>query len=84
MSAAASRKCPGSGRRLHDGPGSLGSPGILQRSQCIAKLQNHCSLGLKPHFVFSTYDSTCQIAQEIAEKIQQRNRYERNGENTTK
>ncbi|XP_054945686.1 syntaxin-8 isoform X2 [Physeter macrocephalus] len=35
-------------------------------------------------FWFSTYDSTCQIAQEIAEKIQQRNKYERNGENTTK
>uniref|UniRef100_A0A8C6FYQ5 Uncharacterized protein n=1 Tax=Moschus moschiferus TaxID=68415 RepID=A0A8C6FYQ5_MOSMO len=33
---------------------------------------------------FSTYDSTCQIALEIAEKIQQRNQYERNGENTTK
>uniref|UniRef100_A0A8D0WZS5 Syntaxin-8 n=1 Tax=Sus scrofa TaxID=9823 RepID=A0A8D0WZS5_PIG len=33
---------------------------------------------------FSTYDSTCQIAQEIAEKIQQRNQYERNGKNTTK
>ncbi|XP_059524621.1 syntaxin-8 isoform X4 [Myotis daubentonii] len=33
---------------------------------------------------FSTYDSTCQIAQEIAEKIQQRNQYERNGESTTK
>uniref|UniRef100_A0A8C2S9G1 t-SNARE coiled-coil homology domain-containing protein n=1 Tax=Capra hircus TaxID=9925 RepID=A0A8C2S9G1_CAPHI len=33
---------------------------------------------------FSTYDSTCQLAQEIAEKIQQRNQYERNGENTTK
>ncbi|KAK2502716.1 hypothetical protein MC885_015082 [Smutsia gigantea] len=33
---------------------------------------------------FSTYDSTCQIAQEIAEKIQQQNQYERNGENTTK
>ncbi|XP_043759761.1 syntaxin-8 isoform X1 [Cervus elaphus] len=33
---------------------------------------------------FSTYDSTCQIAQEIAEKVQQRNQYERNGENTTK
>ncbi|XP_044939315.1 syntaxin-8 isoform X2 [Mustela putorius furo] len=31
---------------------------------------------------FSTYDSTCQIAQEIAEKIQQQNQYERNGENT--
>uniref|UniRef100_A0A8C8ZSR7 Syntaxin-8 n=1 Tax=Prolemur simus TaxID=1328070 RepID=A0A8C8ZSR7_PROSS len=33
---------------------------------------------------FSTYDSTCQIAQEIAEKIQQRNQYERKGEKTTK
>ncbi|XP_040485958.1 syntaxin-8 isoform X2 [Ursus maritimus] len=33
---------------------------------------------------FSTYDSTCQIAQEIAEKIQQQNQYERNGENTIK
>ncbi|XP_037663851.1 syntaxin-8 isoform X3 [Choloepus didactylus] len=32
----------------------------------------------------STYDSTCHIAQEIAEKIQQRNQYERNGESTTK
>ncbi|XP_078011819.1 syntaxin-8 isoform X2 [Phascolarctos cinereus] len=32
----------------------------------------------------STYDSTCHIAQEIAEKIQQRNQCERNGENTTK
>lgn len=31
---------------------------------------------------FSTYDSTCQIAQEIAEKIQQQNQYERTGENT--
>uniref|UniRef100_A0A8C7C0B2 Uncharacterized protein n=1 Tax=Neovison vison TaxID=452646 RepID=A0A8C7C0B2_NEOVI len=31
---------------------------------------------------FSTYDSTCQIVQEIAEKIQQQNQYERNGENT--
>uniref|UniRef100_A0A5F9C9S3 Uncharacterized protein n=1 Tax=Oryctolagus cuniculus TaxID=9986 RepID=A0A5F9C9S3_RABIT len=34
--------------------------------------------------LFSTYDSTCQIAQEIAEKIQQRNQYERRGEKTTK
>lgn len=33
---------------------------------------------------FSTYDSACQIAQEIAEKIQQRNQYERHGESTTK
>ncbi|EAW90028.1 syntaxin 8, isoform CRA_a [Homo sapiens] len=33
---------------------------------------------------FSTYDSTCQIAQEIAEKIQQRNQYERKGEKAPK
>uniref|UniRef100_A0A8C6E3D2 Uncharacterized protein n=1 Tax=Moschus moschiferus TaxID=68415 RepID=A0A8C6E3D2_MOSMO len=33
---------------------------------------------------FSTYNSTCQTAQEIDEKIQQRSQYERNGENTTK
>uniref|UniRef100_A0A286XUR2 Uncharacterized protein n=1 Tax=Cavia porcellus TaxID=10141 RepID=A0A286XUR2_CAVPO len=33
---------------------------------------------------FSTYDSTCQIAQDIAEKIQQRNQYERRGEKTPK
>uniref|UniRef100_A0A8D2BER0 Syntaxin 8 n=1 Tax=Sciurus vulgaris TaxID=55149 RepID=A0A8D2BER0_SCIVU len=33
---------------------------------------------------FSTYDSTCQIAQEIAEKIQQRNQFERRGEKTSK
>nr|XP_020017026.1 syntaxin-8-like isoform X3 [Castor canadensis] len=33
---------------------------------------------------FSTYDSACQIAQEIAEKIQQRNQYERRGEKTSK
>uniref|UniRef100_A0A8C2N0G4 Syntaxin-8 n=1 Tax=Cricetulus griseus TaxID=10029 RepID=A0A8C2N0G4_CRIGR len=33
---------------------------------------------------FSTYDSTCQIAQEIAEKIQQRNQCERRGEKTPK
>ncbi|KAB0362900.1 hypothetical protein FD754_007056 [Muntiacus muntjak] len=39
---------------------------------------------LHPEPLFSTYDSTCQIAQEIAEKVQQRNQYERNGENTTK
>uniref|UniRef100_A0A8C4JK84 Syntaxin-8 n=1 Tax=Dromaius novaehollandiae TaxID=8790 RepID=A0A8C4JK84_DRONO len=32
----------------------------------------------------SLYDSTCQIAQEIAEKIQERNRYQRNGESTAK
>ncbi|XP_007435617.2 syntaxin-8, partial [Python bivittatus] len=30
------------------------------------------------------YDSTCNIAQEIAEKIQERNRYQRNGESTAK
>ncbi|XP_063148679.1 syntaxin-8 isoform X1 [Candoia aspera] len=30
------------------------------------------------------YDSTCRIAQEISEKIQERNRYQRNGESTTK
>ncbi|XP_048673435.1 syntaxin-8 isoform X1 [Caretta caretta] len=30
------------------------------------------------------YDSTCHIAQEIAEKIQERNRCQRNGENSTK
>ncbi|GAB1296259.1 Syntaxin-8 [Apodemus speciosus] len=33
---------------------------------------------------FSTYDSTCQIAQEIAEKIQERNQCERRGEKTPK
>ncbi|XP_055970896.1 syntaxin-8 [Sorex fumeus] len=33
---------------------------------------------------FSVYDSACQIAQDIAENIQQRNRYERNGETTVK
>ncbi|XP_037769299.1 syntaxin-8 isoform X5 [Chelonia mydas] len=32
----------------------------------------------------SMYDSTCHIAQEIAEKIQERNRCQRNGENSTK
>ncbi|XP_044531146.1 syntaxin-8 [Gracilinanus agilis] len=32
----------------------------------------------------STYDATCHIAQEIAEKIQQRNQCERSGESTTK
>nr|XP_020017025.1 syntaxin-8-like isoform X2 [Castor canadensis] len=36
------------------------------------------------HPRFSTYDSACQIAQEIAEKIQQRNQYERRGEKTSK
>lgn len=33
---------------------------------------------------FSTYDSTCQFAQEIAEKIQERNQCERRGEKTPK
>ncbi|XP_037265401.1 syntaxin-8 isoform X2 [Falco rusticolus] len=32
----------------------------------------------------SLYDATCQIAQEIAEKIQERNRYQRNGESSAK
>ncbi|XP_020658680.3 syntaxin-8 isoform X2 [Pogona vitticeps] len=32
----------------------------------------------------SMYDSTCRTAQEVAEKIQERNRYQRNGESTTK
>ncbi|XP_062976497.1 syntaxin-8 isoform X1 [Elgaria multicarinata webbii] len=32
----------------------------------------------------SIYDSTCHTAQEVAEKIQERNRYQRNGESTTK
>ncbi|XP_049494064.1 syntaxin-8 [Panthera uncia] len=31
---------------------------------------------------FSTYDATCQIAQDIAEKIQQQNQHGRSGENT--
>ncbi|XP_061472484.1 syntaxin-8 isoform X2 [Rhineura floridana] len=30
------------------------------------------------------YDSTCHTAQEVAEKIQERNRYQRNGESTVK
>ncbi|KAM3846821.1 syntaxin-8 isoform 2-T2 [Vipera latastei] len=30
------------------------------------------------------YDSACHIAQEIAEKIQERNRFQRSGESTTK
>nr|XP_020760204.1 syntaxin-8 isoform X4 [Odocoileus virginianus texanus] len=51
------------------------SPGKRFRFSLINRLE---ALG------FSTYDSTCQIAQEIAEKVQQRNQYERNGENTTK
>ncbi|XP_075375317.1 syntaxin-8 isoform X1 [Mycteria americana] len=32
----------------------------------------------------SLYDATCQITQEIAEKIQERNRYQRNGESSAK
>uniref|UniRef100_A0A8C0XYQ9 Uncharacterized protein n=1 Tax=Castor canadensis TaxID=51338 RepID=A0A8C0XYQ9_CASCN len=40
--------------------------------------------GPGPWNQFSTYDSACQIAQEIAEKIQQRNQYERRGEKTSK
>ncbi|XP_009576048.1 PREDICTED: syntaxin-8, partial [Fulmarus glacialis] len=32
----------------------------------------------------SLHDATCQIAQEIAEKIQERNRYQRNGESSAK
>ncbi|KAM4673761.1 syntaxin-8 isoform 1-T1 [Amazona ochrocephala] len=32
----------------------------------------------------SLYDATCQIAQEVAEKIQERNRYQRNGESSAK
>uniref|UniRef100_A0A2I2ZJ12 Uncharacterized protein n=1 Tax=Gorilla gorilla gorilla TaxID=9595 RepID=A0A2I2ZJ12_GORGO len=39
---------------------------------------------MAPEPGFSTYDSTCQIAQEIAEKIQQRNQYERKGEKAPK
>ncbi|XP_025776093.1 syntaxin-8 [Puma concolor] len=31
---------------------------------------------------FSAYDATCQIAQDIAEKIQQQNQHGRSGENT--
>ncbi|NXA29783.1 STX8 protein, partial [Ibidorhyncha struthersii] len=30
------------------------------------------------------YDATCQVAQEVAEKIQERNRYQRNGESSAK
>ncbi|XP_005399443.1 PREDICTED: syntaxin-8 isoform X3 [Chinchilla lanigera] len=41
-----------------------------------------CTMAPDPWF--STYDSTCQIAQEIAEKIQQRNQYERRGEKSSK
>ncbi|KAI4585115.1 hypothetical protein MJG53_006649 [Ovis ammon polii x Ovis aries] len=48
--------------------------GVPESSHCWSELEMR----------FSTYDSTCQLAQEIAEKIQQRNQYERNGENTTK
>ncbi|XP_075025901.1 syntaxin-8 isoform X13 [Calonectris borealis] len=32
----------------------------------------------------SLHDAACQIAQEIAEKIQERNRYQRNGESSAK
>nr|XP_036860288.1 syntaxin-8-like [Manis javanica] len=66
--------------------------GVAWEGQCVPgkrRLSGE-SLNISPAHIacisprFSTYDSTCQIAQEIAEKIQQRNRYERNGENTTK
>uniref|UniRef100_A0A8C3SHT9 Syntaxin-8 n=1 Tax=Chelydra serpentina TaxID=8475 RepID=A0A8C3SHT9_CHESE len=46
-----------------------------------------CDAAVKPHQTsgrLSMYDSTCHIAQEIAEKIQERNRCQRNGENSTK
>ncbi|XP_007166398.2 syntaxin-8 isoform X2 [Balaenoptera acutorostrata] len=54
----------------------------LLRAGSVRGVGGDCTMAPDPWF--STYDSTCQTAQEIAEKIQQRNQYERNGENTTK
>ncbi|XP_024420601.3 syntaxin-8 isoform X2 [Desmodus rotundus] len=54
----------------------------LLRAGSVREAGGDCTMAPDPWF--STYDSTCQIAQEIAEKIQQRNQYERNGENTTR
>lgn len=56
---------------------------FLCARQCILSVVLSLNIFFLCHR-FSVYDSTCQIAQEIAEKIQQRNRNERNGETTTK
>ncbi|NXY90017.1 STX8 protein, partial [Alcedo cyanopectus] len=39
---------------------------------------------LSPPRRLARYDAACQIAQEIAEKIHERNRYQRNGESSAK
>ncbi|KAM5306307.1 syntaxin-8 isoform 1-T1 [Glossophaga mutica] len=54
----------------------------LLKAGSVRETGGDCTMAPDPWF--STYDSTCQIAQEIAEKIQQRNQHERNGENTTR
>ncbi|XP_008591440.1 PREDICTED: syntaxin-8 [Galeopterus variegatus] len=54
----------------------------LLRAGSVRAAGGDCTMAPDPWF--STYDSTCQIAQEIAEKIQQRNQYERKGEKTSK
>lgn len=52
------------------------------RSICINSLYVHKYMYVC--YRLSTYDSTYLIAQEIAEKIQERNRCQRNGESTAK
>ncbi|XP_058139472.1 syntaxin-8 [Dasypus novemcinctus] len=54
----------------------------LQRAGSVRRAGGESTMAPDPWL--SIYDSTCHIAQEIAEKIQQRNQYERNGESTTK
>ncbi|KAG8507087.1 Syntaxin-8 [Galemys pyrenaicus] len=60
----------------------VGRRSQLPRAGSVRGEGGACRMAPDPWF--STYDSTCQIAQDIAEKIQERIRYERNGENTTK
>ncbi|XP_034360200.1 syntaxin-8 isoform X1 [Arvicanthis niloticus] len=54
----------------------------LLRAGSVPAAGGDCTMAPDPWF--STYDSTCQIAQEIAEKIQERNQCERRGEKTPK
>ncbi|KAL6064938.1 hypothetical protein STEG23_026962 [Scotinomys teguina] len=54
----------------------------LLRAGSVPAASGDCTMAPDPWF--STYDSTCQIAQEIAEKIQERNQCERRGEKTPK
>lgn len=59
-----------------------GAAAVMQTILCIQSLKQTERTGPDPWL--SQYDAACQLAQEVAERIQERSRHRRNGESSAK